>query len=130
MSNLAGPVTWSVAFMISMIACRRLSAPWFDGCLPGRSIRYVKSGQLSLSSHLLSWNGKRTTPLGFYAFPGANCVQGAKAQQKRQRNADKSAPKGAKSQAKSNEAAKNIICLVCKQSFVRFFISFHNGNSK
>ncbi|KAI0252611.1 At2g23090-like protein, partial [Lactifluus subvellereus] len=43
---------------------------------------------------------------------------GAKAQQKRERNAEKNAPKGAKSQAKSNEAAKNIICLVCKQSFL------------
>nr|GAT47882.1 predicted protein [Mycena chlorophos] len=42
---------------------------------------------------------------------------GAKAAQKRERNADKG-PKGAKSQAKVNEAAKNIVCNVCKQSFL------------
>lgn len=45
-------------------------------------------------------------------------LQGAKAQQKRERNADKNAPKGSKSQAKVNEAAKNIVCSTCKQSFV------------
>ncbi|ESK98442.1 duf1909-domain-containing protein [Moniliophthora roreri MCA 2997] len=43
---------------------------------------------------------------------------GAKAQQKRERNADKNAPKGSKSQAKVNEAAKNIVCATCKQSFL------------
>ncbi|KAH9982237.1 At2g23090 like protein [Lactifluus volemus] len=43
---------------------------------------------------------------------------GAKAQQKRERNGDKNASKGAKSQSKSNEAAKNIICSICKQSFL------------
>jgi len=42
---------------------------------------------------------------------------GAKAQQKRERNADKNAPKG-KSQAKVNEAAKNIICQTCRQAFL------------
>jgi hypothetical protein len=44
--------------------------------------------------------------------------QGAKAQQKRERNADKNAPKGSKSQAKVNEAAKNIVCQTCRQAFV------------
>ncbi|KAH9487142.1 hypothetical protein JR316_0001211 [Psilocybe cubensis] len=43
---------------------------------------------------------------------------GAKAQQKRERNADKNAPKGSKSQAKINEAAKSIICGVCRQNFL------------
>ncbi|KAI0034915.1 At2g23090 like protein [Vararia minispora EC-137] len=44
--------------------------------------------------------------------------QGAKAAQKRERNADKNQPKGSKSQAKVNEAAKNIVCSVCRQSFL------------
>jgi hypothetical protein len=57
----------------------------------------------------------------FYAYPSADCAQGARAQQKRERNADKNAPKGAKSQAKSNEKAKSIICTICKQPFVSFF---------
>ncbi|KAF7339842.1 Duf1909-domain-containing protein [Mycena venus] len=43
---------------------------------------------------------------------------GAKAAQKRERNADKNAPKGSKSQAKVNEAAKSIICATCKQTFL------------
>ncbi|KZV77617.1 DUF1909-domain-containing protein [Peniophora sp. CONT] len=43
---------------------------------------------------------------------------GAKAQQKRERNADKNAAKGASSQKKVNEAAKNIICTVCRQPFL------------
>ncbi|KAN0135560.1 At2g23090 like protein [Lactarius tabidus] len=43
---------------------------------------------------------------------------GAKAQQKRERNADKNGPKGAKSQFKSNEAAKSIICAICRQDFL------------
>ncbi|KAF8895041.1 DUF1909-domain-containing protein [Gymnopilus junonius] len=43
---------------------------------------------------------------------------GAKAAQKRERNADKNAPKGSKSQSKVNEAAKSIICQVCRQSFL------------
>jgi hypothetical protein len=43
---------------------------------------------------------------------------GAKAQQKRERNADKNAPKGSKSQAKVNEAAKNIVCQTCRQAFL------------
>ncbi|KIK02290.1 hypothetical protein K443DRAFT_97070, partial [Laccaria amethystina LaAM-08-1] len=42
---------------------------------------------------------------------------GAKAAQKRERNADK-ASKGSKSQAKVNESAKSIVCGTCKQSFV------------
>lgn len=49
--------------------------------------------------------------------------QGAKAAQKRERNADK-ASKGSKSQAKSNEAAKNIVCSVCKQPFVSNIFPF------
>lgn len=44
--------------------------------------------------------------------------QGAKAAQKRERNTEKAA-KGSKSQAKVNEAAKSIVCLTCKQPFVR-----------
>ncbi|TFY72625.1 hypothetical protein EVG20_g367 [Dentipellis fragilis] len=43
---------------------------------------------------------------------------GAKAQQKRERNVDKNAAKGSKSQAKVNEAAKNIVCSVCRQPFL------------
>ncbi|KAF9042109.1 At2g23090 like protein [Panaeolus papilionaceus] len=42
---------------------------------------------------------------------------GAKAAQKRERNADKNAAKGSKSQAKANEAAKSIVCATCKQAF-------------
>ncbi|KZP32202.1 DUF1909-domain-containing protein [Athelia psychrophila] len=42
---------------------------------------------------------------------------GAKAQQKRERNADKSAG-GSKSQIKSNETAKTIVCATCKQGFL------------
>jgi hypothetical protein len=51
----------------------------------------------------------------------ADALQGAKAQQKRERNADKNGPKGAKSQFKSNEAAKSIICAICRQDFVSSF---------
>ncbi|THV05975.1 DUF1909-domain-containing protein [Dendrothele bispora CBS 962.96] len=43
---------------------------------------------------------------------------GAKAQQKRERNAEKAGAKGGKSQSKVNEAAKSIVCSVCKQSFL------------
>ncbi|KAF9014949.1 DUF1909-domain-containing protein [Cyathus striatus] len=43
---------------------------------------------------------------------------GAKAAQKRERNAEKSAGKGSKSQAKVNEAAKSIVCTVCRQPFL------------
>lgn len=39
------------------------------------------------------------------------------AQQKRERNA-KGTGKEAKSQLKSNEAAKNIVCQVCRQTFL------------
>ncbi|GLB36399.1 putative zinc-binding [Lyophyllum shimeji] len=42
---------------------------------------------------------------------------GAKAAQKRERNADKGS-KAAKSQTKVNEAAKSIICADCKQPFL------------
>ena len=52
----------------------------------------------------------------------ADSIQGAKARQKRDRNADKNAPKGDKSQAKSNEAAKKIVCAICKQPFVSSFL--------
>lgn len=44
-------------------------------------------------------------------------VQGAKAQQKRERNATKAA-NSAKSQIKTNQAAMNIVCSVCRQTFV------------
>jgi hypothetical protein len=47
-------------------------------------------------------------------------IQGAKAAQKRERNADKNA-KGSTSQSKGNEAAKSIVCGVCKQPFVSYF---------
>ncbi|TFY78953.1 hypothetical protein EWM64_g5056 [Hericium alpestre] len=43
---------------------------------------------------------------------------GAKAAQKRERNGERNAAKGSKSQAKVNEAAKNIICSVCRQPFL------------
>ncbi|KAG8943194.1 hypothetical protein FRC04_003157 [Tulasnella sp. 424] len=43
---------------------------------------------------------------------------GAKAQQKRERNADKNAKKGSSSQSKTNEAAKNILCEICRQTFL------------
>ena len=45
------------------------------------------------------------------------CLQGAKAQQKRERNAGKAA-NAAKSQTKTNQAAMNIVCTVCRQAFV------------
>lgn len=43
---------------------------------------------------------------------------GAKAQQKRERNSQKSDNKGGKSQMKVNEAAKSIVCQTCKQAFL------------
>jgi len=43
---------------------------------------------------------------------------GAKAQQKRDRNAAKSGANSAKSQMKVNEAAKNILCQTCRQAFL------------
>jgi len=44
---------------------------------------------------------------------------GARAQQKRERNLKKdAAASGAKSQLKANEAAKTIICNVCRSSFL------------
>jgi 4F5 protein related disordered region len=57
----------------------------------------------------------------FYVSSSADFVQGAKANQKRERNAEKNAPKGAKSQSKANEAAKKIVCSICKQPFVSSF---------
>ncbi|ORZ32709.1 DUF1909-domain-containing protein [Catenaria anguillulae PL171] len=42
---------------------------------------------------------------------------GSKAQMKRDRNAKKG-PGEAKSQLKANEAAKNVQCTVCKQTFL------------
>ncbi|KAI0286785.1 DUF1909-domain-containing protein, partial [Russula aff. rugulosa BPL654] len=42
---------------------------------------------------------------------------GARAQQKRERKGQ-GAPKAPKSQAKSNEMAKSIVCIVCKQPFL------------
>lgn len=42
---------------------------------------------------------------------------GAKAAQKRERNADKN-KKAAGSQLKQNEAAKTIVCVLCKQAFL------------
>ncbi|KAH0838572.1 hypothetical protein J3R83DRAFT_6893 [Lanmaoa asiatica] len=42
---------------------------------------------------------------------------GAKAAQKRERNAGKHADKGPTSRTKLNEAAKNIICSTCRQTF-------------
>ncbi|WFD49436.1 hypothetical protein GLX27_004117 [Malassezia furfur] len=43
---------------------------------------------------------------------------GARAQQKRERNAKANASKDPKSQLKANEAAKNVICQVCRQTFL------------
>lgn len=43
---------------------------------------------------------------------------GAKAQQKQQRNAKKATDGAAKSQLKTNEAAKSIICMTCRQTFL------------
>ncbi|KAG9314635.1 hypothetical protein JVU11DRAFT_5440 [Chiua virens] len=43
---------------------------------------------------------------------------GAKAAQKRERNASKNADKGPTSRSKVNEAAKNIVCLTCRQTFL------------
>jgi len=43
---------------------------------------------------------------------------GARAQQKRERNAAKAGTGNAKSQNKVNEAAKNIICVTCRQTFL------------
>ncbi|THH19711.1 hypothetical protein EW146_g1478 [Bondarzewia mesenterica] len=43
---------------------------------------------------------------------------GAKAAQKRERNAEKNGGKGSKSQSKVNEAAKNIVCSICRQPFL------------
>lgn len=45
-------------------------------------------------------------------------LQGAKAAQKRERNAGKNADKGPTSKTKVNEAAKNIVCQTCRQAFV------------
>ncbi|KIS69398.1 uncharacterized protein UMAG_02732 [Mycosarcoma maydis] len=42
---------------------------------------------------------------------------GAKAQQKRERNA-KAAGGEAKSQKKTNEAARNVMCMTCRQTFL------------
>ena len=49
-------------------------------------------------------------------------LQGAKAQQKRERNAGKAA-NTAKSQTKTNQAAMNIVCTVCRQAFVSLRLS-------
>ncbi|EPQ60933.1 DUF1909-domain-containing protein [Gloeophyllum trabeum ATCC 11539] len=43
---------------------------------------------------------------------------GAKAQQKRERNSKAPPAKGSKSQLKVNEAAKNIVCTTCRQPFM------------
>jgi len=47
---------------------------------------------------------------------GLDMGNGAKAQQKRERNAEKKS--GPKSQMKINEAAKTIVCQTCKQPFL------------
>jgi hypothetical protein len=62
--------------------------------------------------------------VGYLQFAGTanlgslTTFQGAKAAQKRERNAGKSADKGPTSKTKVNEAAKNIICQTCRQTFV------------
>ncbi|KIY51394.1 DUF1909-domain-containing protein [Fistulina hepatica ATCC 64428] len=43
---------------------------------------------------------------------------GAKAAQKRERNAHKNPPKGSQSQAKINQAAKSIVCQTCRHPFL------------
>ncbi|KXN83553.1 hypothetical protein AN958_01118 [Leucoagaricus sp. SymC.cos] len=55
-------------------------------------------------------------------------LQGAKAAQKRERNTGKNDSKGSKSQSKVNEAAKSIVCNVCKQSFVSRYTSLPSAN--
>lgn len=72
--------------------------------------------------HYQSRHGQRAFIFKRYCLPfliTIFCIQGAKAAQKRERNAEKQ--KGpSKSQAKVNEAAKTIICSTCKQNFVSF----------
>lgn len=48
----------------------------------------------------------------------ANPSQGAKANQKRERN-QKQAKTGPTSQSKSNQQAMNIMCQVCRQTFLQ-----------
>jgi hypothetical protein len=70
---------------------------------------------------------RRTTPSVLVVFSESNGLElafvkmgggnGAKAAQKRERNADKN-KKAAGSQLKQNEAAKTIVCVLCKQSFL------------
>ncbi|KAF4572692.1 hypothetical protein EYR36_007202 [Pleurotus pulmonarius] len=76
----------------------------------GKHLNVLGPAQLvSLNDH-----SRSTLRLFFIGFEMGN---GAKAQQKRERNAEKGAAKGSKSQSKVNEAAKSIICSTCRQSF-------------
>ncbi|KAJ7597671.1 At2g23090 like protein [Mycena floridula] len=63
-------------------------------------------------------DGQRCMSSFFYLLLHRSNLGQAKAQQKRERNADKSGAKGSKSQAKVNEAAKSIVCNNCKKPFL------------
>jgi hypothetical protein len=66
----------------------------------------------------LTWATYALADLPTYPSPRCSSpAQGAKAQQKRERNAEK-APKGAKSQLEVNKAAMTLICQTCRQQFV------------
>jgi hypothetical protein len=70
---------------------------------------------LSYTLCLIEWETYVLSPSR--ALDAHRYVQGAKAQQKRERNA-KDANKGGKSQLKANEASKTIVCQTCRQPFV------------
>ena len=118
--------------IIMPVDCRFICLPRFELPLSCRifaragtsvyAVGRVKLGFLSLASCTRGMGNVRHYLPAFYVFSGADCIQGAKAQQKRERKAQ-NGPK-AKSQSKSNEMAKSIICLVCRQPFVSFFRIF------
>lgn len=101
------------------------------GCCRNKEVCHYVIQPSLLSS--LSTNGQRAFIFKQYHLSFLIFIfygQGAKAAQKRERNAEKSTnAKGSKSQAKVNEAAKSIVCSTCKQSFVSFrapFPVFHH----
>ena len=79
-------------------------------------------------SHTLV-DGQRTSK-NSSDHPFLTPLQGAKAQQKRDRNAAQNPQKGSKSQLKVNEASKSIICQTCKQPFVSIFSPQGANNSR
>ena len=78
-----------------------------------RPTRYAKTSLCSSSVEKVKTVLKETQFV-FVKMGGGN---GAKAAQKRERNADKN-KKAPGSQLKQNEAAKTIVCVLCKQSFL------------